>query len=228
MTVEPGTRNDLFRWTCLGVAVVFLALVVWMINDIRLQVRQTTEGVKRTNEQVNEHLPTVVQKSRETTEVVSKHLPDVVTKVTDSTELVAEHLPEIVQRVDTTTEVIADLAEDIKQLKELAGLGTTKRDENLIAYTNGALKAIAASGGTIGAKKVIGKGLKNTQPAAEWVAGKRKWTALMLLKFKSKKEVADWLTKGWYLELPDREPIALLDWLREHHPETKALDRGTE
>jgi hypothetical protein len=143
--------------------------------------------------------------------------------VRSSAETVTEHLPEIVERVDRTTEVVAELADDIRQLKELAGVGVTKRDENLVAYTNGALKAVAESGGTVGAKKLVGKGLKNPQPAAEWVAGKRKWATLMLLRFKSKKEVAIWLCKGWYIELPGKEMVPLLEWLKEHHAETKTL-----
>lgn len=218
-----GASDNLFRWLCLGVAVAFLAGATWMLNDIRLQVRRSAEVVKRSADNVNEHLPAVVEKSRVTSEVLSKNLPEVVERARKSSEIIAEHLPEIVERVDTTTEVIADLAEDIKQLKELAGLGGTKRDENLVAYANGALKVIAASGGTIGAKKVIGKGLKNTQPAEEWVAGKRKWAALTLLRVKSKKEVLAWLTKGAYIEFAGKEAVPLLDWLKEHHPETKAL-----
>jgi hypothetical protein len=219
----PGESVNLFRWLCLGVAVVFLGIAGWMINDIRLQVRRSAEVVKRTGENVNEHLPTAVEKSRQTAEVLRQHLPDVVEKTRRATDTLTEHLPEIVDRVDKTTEVVAELADDIKQLKELAGLGGTKRDENLVAYTNGVLKTIAASEGTVGAKKVVGKGLKSTQPAAEWVAGKRKWTTLMLLKFKSKKEVVIWLTKGWYIEFPNKEPVPLLQWLIQHHDETKAL-----
>lgn len=204
--------DNLFRWLCLGVAVVFLAIAGWMINDIRVQVRRSAE-----------RLPEAVEKTRQTADVLSKHLPDVVDKTRQATDTLTEHLPEIVDRVDKTTEVVAELADDIKQLKELAGLGGTKRDENLVAYTNGVFKAIASSGGTVGAKKLVGSGLKSTQPAAKWVAGKRKWTTLMLLKFKSKKEVVTWLCKGWYIEFPNKEPMPLLQWLSEHHAETKGL-----
>jgi hypothetical protein len=205
------------------VAVVFLVIAGWMLNDIRLHVRRSAEIVKQAGGNINEHLPAIVEKSKLTTEVVSKNLPEVVDKVRKTTDTVAESLPDIVERADRTSEVVAELADDIRQLKELAGIGSTKRDENLVAYSNSVFKAIAASGGTIGEKKLVGKGLKNTQPAAEWVAGKRKWALYWMLRVKSKKEMLMRITRNTYIELPGKEPVPLLDWLQQNHPETKAL-----
>lgn len=222
-------RSDgLFRWACLGVVTVFLAAVAWMLNDLRMTARQSTERLQVATQNVNEKLPEILAKSRESTELIAKNLPDVMEKIQLMTETVVESLPEIVERIDHTTEVIAELAEDIRQLKELAGLTGGKRDENLVAYANSLLKAVEASGGSIGVRKLMSAGLKNTVSAAEWVAAARKEALLLSVLVKSKKEMLMRLGKtklgaSWYIELPGKEPITLIEWLKENHAETKAL-----
>src|SRR5262249_44371972 len=141
----------MFKWLCLAVTVIFLVVLGWMVNDIRLQVRQASQMIQDTGQMVNEHLPIIVEKSR------------------TSTDLVAEHLPAIIETTRTTTETLAELAEDIRQLKELLGVAHTARDQNLVAFADSVLKSIEAAGGTIGLKKSLGGGgLKHPLPAKEW------------------------------------------------------------
>jgi hypothetical protein len=200
----------MFKWLCLGVAVVFLAVVCWMINDIRLHVRRSAGVVNEAGQNINEHLPAIVQKSRQATETLSKNLPPMV----DHAAAAAEEL--------------AELAADIRQLKELAGVTNTVRDQNLLAYANSLLRTIETSGGVIGVKKTFSQGLKNTRPAAEWAVGARKEALFLSLLVKSKKEMLTRLAKTkfgshWYIQLPDKQPATLLDWLRENHPGSRDL-----
>src|SRR5262245_65871722 len=112
----------MFKWCCFLVAVVFLGVAGWMLNDIRLEIRRVGETARNTGDAVNQHLPTIVEKSKQTTEVV------------------AEHLPEVVAKVKTTTDTVAALAEDIRQVRQLLGLDSkVKRDETLVGYANGVL-----------------------------------------------------------------------------------------
>ena len=183
----------MFRWVCLGVGVVFLAVLTWMVNDVRLHVRQSGETVQTTGETIN------------------------------------EHLPEIVTKVDTTVDTLAELAADIRQLKELAGVTNSPRDQNLVAYANSVVSLIERSGGTIGLKKKLGgKGLKNESPAKEWAAGARKEALFLTILVRSKKDLVTRLAKNkfgssWYIRISDSEPVELLEWLKDNHPETKAL-----
>jgi hypothetical protein len=200
----------MFKWTCLAVAVVFLSVAAWMINDIRVQVRRSVEEVSTAGESINEALPDIVQKTRQVSDTVSKTLP------------------EVVQHVSRSAEELAELAEDIRQLKELAGVTTKDRDKSLVAYGNSVLKAIESSGGQIGVKKSFGKGLKNLRDAREWAVGARKEALFLSLLVKSKKEMLIRLAKTkfgshWYIQLPDKEPMRLLDWLKENHPESRDL-----
>ena len=43
----------MFKWICLGVAVFFLVLLSWMVNDLRLQARHSGQVVKETGVRVN-------------------------------------------------------------------------------------------------------------------------------------------------------------------------------
>ncbi|MFO0929510.1 MAG: hypothetical protein U0736_21200 [Gemmataceae bacterium] len=132
----------MFKWVCLGVAAGFLAVFLWMVNDLRLQVRATAERVRTVSDRVTEDLPPLVERTRETTGVLSASLPKVVERVNRSTEVVAANLPKTIEQVSRTTEVVAELAEDIRQLKELLGVQATVRDKSLVAYANNALTLV--------------------------------------------------------------------------------------
>lgn len=213
-------RSAMFKWVCLGVAVVFLSALLWMINDMRLHVRRGSETVQAAAPTL-----TALQGASAT---VSEKLPAIVDRTQRTSDVVAANLPKMVERIDRTTETLAELSEDVRQLKQLAGLTGKPRDENLVAYTNSLLDAIASSKGVIGAKKVIGSGLKDERPAAEWVVGARREALFQLLFAKSKKDMLTKLTKtalgfSWYIKLPEREPVTLLEWAKANHPESKDL-----
>ncbi|HEX3149641.1 MAG TPA: hypothetical protein VHR66_16315, partial [Gemmataceae bacterium] len=158
----------MFKWICLGVAVVFLGFIGWVAYDIRNDIHRSAETVQKSGQAVNEHLPAIVQKSHEVSAVVT------------------ENLPTIVEKTRTTTDTLAELSEDVKQLKELAGLTGGTRDQNLVAYAESVLNLIDQSGGTIGLKKTLGgSGLKNQVPAKEWVVGARKEAVFLTLVVKS-------------------------------------------
>src|SRR5262245_62034726 len=183
----------MFKWACLAVAVVFLTGMTWLVNDLRLEIRRSSETLRTAGETVNEHLPDVVKRSRQTTAVVSTRLP------------------EIVDRTGAITEALADLAADIRQLKELAGVANTARDRNLVAYADSVLDLVEASGGQIGLKKkLLGSGLKEVRPAKEWVAGARKEALLLTVLAKSKQELLTRLAKNkfgsdWYIQFGNQE-----------------------
>jgi len=87
MSAEPrpvvrGGADAMFKWACLGVAVVFLSAILWMINDVRLHVRRSAQVVEdsakvvdQAGKVVNTDLPEIVQRSRETSKAVSDALP---------------------------------------------------------------------------------------------------------------------------------------------------------
>jgi hypothetical protein len=208
---HPNSQvRTMFKWTCLAVAVVFLALFAWLLNDVRVLIRDSSQIVHTTGQTVNQHLPTIVDKTRKTTDTL------------------ADHLPEIVEKTRTSTETLAGLAEDIRQLKELAGVSNTARDKSLVAYADSVLDAIDSSGGTIGVTKTFGKGLKSTLPAKEWVVAARKEALFLTAVTTSKKELMTRLsvTKfgfAWYIQFGEQEPVPLADWLKARHPATKEL-----
>ena len=173
-------------------------------------------------------MPTIVEKTRQSTETLSKNLPQVVARVDKITLTMSENLPDLLDRVSKTSEVIAELAEDIRQLKELAGVTSSARDKSIVAYANSLLSAVEASGGVIGVKKTLSKGLKNPRPASEWVVGARREALILTILVKSKKEMLTRLSKTklgaqWMIELPGQEPMTLIDWLQKNHPESKEV-----
>jgi hypothetical protein len=203
----------MFKWSCFAVAVVFLAGVGWMVNDIRLEVRRTGELTRSTAATINQHLPTIMEKSKQTTEIV------------------VEQLPELVGDIKTTARVLALLAEDISQVRQfVVGDGGSKRDENLLAYGQGVLKKIGASGGMIGQKNPLpSKKLIRSSSAEEWARSAR-WEVLYLAaRGKDKKEIVTALSTtlfgkaNWYIQLRGEKMVPLLDWLKANHPPTREL-----
>jgi hypothetical protein len=200
----------MFKWVCLTVVVIFLAAAGWMINDVRLEVRRSTQVLQTTGQTVNEQLPAVVE------------------KVQISADVISEKLPEIVERIGKSTETLAELSEDIRQLKELAGVSNAARDKTLVAYADSVLDTIDSANGTIGLKKTFGSGLKNSVPAKEWVVGARKEALYLTVVARSKKELVTRLAENkfgssWYIQIGGKDPVALFDWLKANHPATSEL-----
>jgi hypothetical protein len=201
----------MFKWYCLGLGALFVVGALWMLNDIRLQVRATTQPIGEVAEIVRENMPPLVETTRQ------------------NADIIAESLPEVVDRTHTAAEELGELAEDIRQLKELAGLTQNPRDKNLVAYADSLLARIEETGGVVGVSKNLGPGLKNTAPVKEWVNGARKEALFLTLLVRSKKEMATRLARTklgfhWWIQEPNKEPVRLIEWLREQHPETKQLD----
>jgi hypothetical protein len=199
----------MFKWICLATAVGFLGALTWMLNDVRLAIHHSGESVRSTAQTVNQHLPAIVEKTKKTTDTL------------------AEHLPGIVEQTHKVTETVSALTEDIRQVRELLALASTPRDQNLMAYAKSALTAVEATDGSIGLKKVRGgKGLKNSVPVKEWVAGAGREALVLTALGKSKKELVvslarNWLRSPWYLQVDSMaEPVPLLEWLKANHPPT--------
>jgi hypothetical protein len=205
----------MFKWICLAVAAAFLSVLTWMVNDVRLEVRRSTQVIQATGQTVNEHLPAIVAGSRKTTDTLT------------------EHLPEIVRKTRTAVDAVAELTGDIHQLRELLVGTHTPKDTNLVTYATSVLKCIEDSEGRIGLKKLPpGKGLRNPLPAKEWAAGARLEAVFLTVVAKSKKELVTRLGKNkfgrpWYMAVDGNDPVRLLDWLKANHAETKeVLSKG--
>src|SRR6266849_3054860 len=205
----------MFKWSCLAVAAVFLAVLSWLVNDLRQEIHRSGQMVQAAGQTINEHLPDIVDKTKRTTDTFAKQLP------------------EIVDKTRATTETLSELAEDIRQLKELAGVSSQARDKSLVAYATSVLDSIEASGGTIGLKKAFGaKGLKNPVSAKEWVVGARKEAVVLTILANSKAEFTTRLVRNkfhspWYIQFGEKEPVTLLDWLKANHPATKELNASS-
>lgn len=231
---QQPSPGGAFKWVCLGVAVVFLSALLWMVNDIRLQVRQSAHTVQESGKVVqkagrviDEDLPEIVQRSRDTSKAVSENLPELLEKsktVSEKLLHASEALPEIMDQIKA-------LAEDVKRLKELlAGSSLVKHDDSVVAFANGVLNAIEKADGVIGVTKNVGSGLKDTRKAEDWVREERRevfWLAAV--RGKSKKEIVEGIVKtklgfSWHIQLSgSKKHVTLLEWLKKNHPETAAL-----
>lgn len=170
-----------FKWASLVLALITIAALGWVVNDLRVEVKEISDTV-------NAHLAEIMVNTRE------------------------------------TTETLAILAEDIRQLRDLAGATAgTPRDRTLVAYADSLLDLIESTDAQIGLeKKVFGEGLKDTVPAREWAVDARKEALWLTFRVASREEFLERLCKNkfgsdWFIQIGDEEPLALIDWLQEHH-----------
>jgi hypothetical protein len=131
---------------------------------------------------------------------------------------VNQHLPEILAKTRTSTETLATLSEDIRQLRDLAG-ATGPRDATLAKYADDLLDRIErAEDARIGVEALIGKGLKDPQPARQWTAEARKEALYLTFRVAGREELLDRLTKNkfgsdWLIQQGDAPPVTLRQWL---------------
>lgn len=192
----------MFKWSCLGTGVLFGLILLWMVNDLRLEVRRSVDTV-------NKDLPQIVDKSRQVAETVHGNLP---------------HL---VDKTKATAETLATLSQDVKQLRELVVGEGGPRDSGLAAYETEVLKLVENSGGVIGVKKTLGKGLADPITAKEWIVRERKMALWDLARARSKGELLDRIGRStvlgrvWHIQIGNLEPTPLTDWVKANHPASK-------
>lgn len=179
----------MFRWSCFGLAAIVLGILLWMLNDVRVEVKRTSVTVN-------------------------------------------EHLPHVLANLKTSTDAVAKLAEDFKNLRNLAGVGAagaSARDGSLVAYADSMLDYLETQkGAKIGLDKIVGSGLKDLEPIDDWLRGARKEALLLTFLVKSKKDVLDRLGKNkfgskFYIAPASGEPMPLIDFVRKNHPDSSNL-----
>ncbi len=179
----------MFKWACLGFAVVSVLGFAWLTNDLRVNLQRTTQTVN-------------------------------------------EKLPEILEKTRRSTEILAALAEDMKNLRDLAGASSEARDRSLVSFADGILDRLEQTEARIGLeKKVFGSGLKETLPTRDWVVGARKEAVWQTFRCKSKEELVQRLCENmygskWWIQVGETPPQPLEDWIRANHPEAAGLGQN--
>lgn len=142
-----------------------------------------------------------------------------------SAATVNRDLPVILANTKQSTQTLAEVSDDIKELRNLAGVSDVPRDETLVAYADSVLDLVEAQQAVIGTNKLIGSSLSDPQPAAVWGAATRKEAVWLTFRAASKRELLDRLTEtkfgsAWQIQFGEDKPLPLRDWLGEHHPPT--------
>ena len=180
----------MWKWCAFAVATVAVVAFGWMVNDARLEVKETTAEVRRS-------------------------------------------LPQILKNTERTSETLLAVSEDVRQLRELAGITDKPRDRTLAPYADSMLDFVAASEAQIGLMpKLFGSKLKEVVPADEWVVGARKEAIWLAFRARSRREMLYKLTvniygSDWYIQFGDDEPIKLRDWLLAEHDLSQPLAEET-
>ena len=140
---------------------------------------------------------------------------------------------ESMSNLEVITENLAEVVVDMNTLKDLSGLSSTKEAGRLPYVTSllsfmkeelGGREVEIDSAGFIGRRK----------PIEDWLASAGiESLALVMGKAKSQKDIFWGLSQtfpgnnDFLLFFPGQdEGVILADWLREHHPESKALFAG--
>jgi hypothetical protein len=194
------------------VAVVFLTFLGWVLNDLRLSVRHAVRTIDSTAETANEHLPAILDNARRISTTMQ------------------EDLPGILERARSATDNVAEVSADVGSLKEALGQLKANRNPALEDYAESVLGCVEASNGTVGARPLTGVGVRNPVPAKVWAASARRNAKLLTMVAKSKPDLLNRLTSTalgsqWLIQLANKR-TTLLNWLKENHPETKALFTG--
>lgn len=142
-------------------------------------------------------------------------------------QLVHEHMPEILANARLASETLARVSKDIESVRDLAGL-SAPGDRALATYADGVLDFLEQQPGQIGLEKVLGKQLKNMLPAADWARDARKEALWLTFRARTRAELLERLGKNkfgspWYYAPPGGEPVPLIDFLKQKHPESAKL-----
>jgi hypothetical protein len=132
-------------------------------------------------------------------------------------------LPEIMDKTRKNAESLNQVAEDVQLLRAIAG-ADRPGDETLPGYVKSVLDYIEENGGRVGLfKNPLSKGLRDGQPAREWVKGRRQFALGLAVAPLTRNEFLNAFCGLWLIEDEKGEAVLLKKWLRANHPASMAL-----
>jgi hypothetical protein len=221
MSTAPPGESSVFKWVCLLVAVAALSAYGWMLNDVRLEVKE----LARKADKLADKADALVTRT-------DKDLPRILTQAEQVTRTVDMQLPPLLAHAETTADNLTDLSENLRQSKALLGVvHGASPDKSLLAYGASLLDLVGQQPkATIGVKKPgPARGLARPIPAKTWANNARKDAHFLSLIAKNKSEVLHGLARTmtaapWYIQMGEQAaPRLLADWLQENHPDSKGL-----
>lgn len=122
----------MFRWACLALATIATAGLLWMVNDVRTQLKRSTQTV-------NENLPLIFAKTQRTTETLAALSEDLkqIRNLTGATDVVRDK--RMAAFADSLLDAIRDSGGEIGLKPKL--IGTNLKDVQSVGdWVNGARK----------------------------------------------------------------------------------------
>lgn len=244
---EPIDKSNsgphVFKWVCLLVAVVALAVFGWMLNDVRLEVKSVAPKVEKLAdkteqlvEKADKTLPSLLTQTEQLVEKTDKTLPSILTQTEQASKTVNAHLPTLVERSETllnrsedAVENLARLTEGLERYAELMGIvHSASQDKGMLAYGASMLDFLGKQNAHVGVMPAgPTKELKKPVPAAQWAGFARKDVNFLSLIAKTKEDMLHGLARTrsalpLYVQQGEKAaPVLLSDWLMQNHPESK-------
>jgi hypothetical protein len=234
----PKENGSVFKWACLLVAVVALAAFGWILNDVRLQVRDLAEKadsqlteIKRLTEKADKQLPRILTQTEAVTGQLDRHLPRLLTQTEKASDTINTHLPTLLTHSEVAVDDLADLSDSFKQYKGLMGVvHVASQNKGMLSYGLSILSLLGGHDATIGVKKPGSKQeLRRAVPAKQWASAAQKDAQFLSMVSTSKADVLHGLARTksaspLYIQVEKQAPRLLADWLKETHPESKGVE----
>jgi len=240
-----SSENDaVFKWVCLLVAIVALAGIGWMLNDVRLEFKhladkadkliektdKLTAKVDKLAETADKQVPQLLSETERVAKQLELHLPKLLKETETAAATINNNLPRLFANANTALDNLSDLSDSFNQYKEvLSVVHTATQNKGLFSYGSSILDWIDGQDATIGVKKAGSEpGLKQERPAKEWVASTRKEALFLSLRTTSKAEMLHGLARTssrapLYIQIGNKAPRLLADWLKETHSASKEV-----
>jgi hypothetical protein len=151
----------MFKWLCFGVAVVALSAFGWMLNDMRLRVRELAQKADRLAEKgddlvdkTDKHLPRILTQTEQVTAQLDRQLPRILTQTEQASKTINTQLPTLLAHSETAVDNLSELSDSFKQYKGLMGVvHVATQNKGLFSYGASILSLLGGQDATIGVKK---------------------------------------------------------------------------
>src|SRR5262249_39028951 len=128
---QEGT--SVFKWVCLLVAVGALSAYGWMLNDMRLEVKNLTTRLdqslpriltetERVTGQLDAHLPKLLQQAETAAANISTQLPPLLRNSEQVSATLNRDLPRLFANSETAVDGVAQLSDGFDQYRSLMGV----------------------------------------------------------------------------------------------------------
>jgi uncharacterized phage infection (PIP) family protein YhgE len=134
--------TTVFKWLCFALMAAFLSAFLWIMNDMRLEVKGLVDrldkqlppilaNTEQATQRVNAQLPKILTNSSQAAKDINVHLPKILKNTSQAATDINTQLPQLLKKAEQAVNQLTAMAKGLEKFQFFFGsVGASTEDRN--------------------------------------------------------------------------------------------------